>query len=136
VGEGEVLRRLAIANDRLQNSAPTLQTSLMKQLLTALLLAPDAAFGALPPKATDYKGTVVEITQAAVTVQGKIGTRVFPIHPGTIFGRGGKQKLSDFKPGTHVTVVFSEITGIVKAENIRTSTPPAPKAPPSKKPKK
>src|SRR6187399_570854 len=70
------------------------QTIRMKPLLTALLLAPDAAIAALPPKATDYKGTVVEVTSKAITVQGKIGTRVFPIYPGTIFGKGGKQKFS------------------------------------------
>jgi len=102
----------------------------VKSLLSAFLLAPAAAIAALPPKATEYKGTVLEVTPRAITVQGKIGTRVFLIHPGTIFGKGAKQKPSDFKPGTHVTVVFSEISGIVKAENVRTSTPAA------KKPKK
>jgi hypothetical protein len=100
----------------------------MKPLLAALFLAPAAAIAALPPKPTDYKGTVVEITPHAITVQGKIGTRVFRIYPGTVLGKGARQKLSDFKPGTPVTVVFSEITGIVKAENIRTSTPPPKKA--------
>jgi hypothetical protein len=84
---------------------------------------------ALPPKATDYAGNVVAANEQAITVQGKIGTRVFQIYPGTIFGKGGRQKLADFKPGTPVIVVFSELTGIVKAENIRTAEPPKPKAP-------
>ena len=99
-------------------------------LLAVLILAAPAA---LPPRPTDYAGTVVAVNEQAITVQGKIGTRVFQIYPGTIFGKGNKQKLSDFKPGTPVIVVFSEITAIVKAENIRTNTPPKPK-PPQKKP--
>ena len=97
----------------------------MKTLL-ALAFLTTAAVAALPPKPTDYSGTVVAVTPQAITVQGKIGTRVFTIYPGTIFGKGGREKLAGFKPGGHVTVVFSEITGIVKAENIRTSTKPAP----------
>ena len=88
-----------------------------------------AAQAVLPPKATDYAGKVVAVTDKAITVQGKIGTRVFQIYPGTIFGKGGRQKLADFKPGTPVIVVFSELTGVVKAENIRTEEPPKPKAP-------
>ena len=93
-------------------------------ILAVLILAAPAA---LPPKPTDYAGTVVGVNEQAITVQGKIGTRVFQIYPGTIFGKGNKQKLADFTPGTPVIVVFSEITGIVKAENIRTNTPPKPK---------
>ena len=48
---------------------------------------------------------------------------------GPLFGKGGRQKLADFKPGTPVIVVFSELTGVVKAENIRTEEPPKPKPP-------
>jgi hypothetical protein len=93
-------------------------------ILAVLILAAPAA---LPPRPTDYAGNVVAATEQAITVQGKIGTRVFQIYPGTIFGKGNKQKLADFKPGTPVIVVFSEMGGVSKAENIRTNTPPKPK---------
>ena len=93
-------------------------------ILAVLILAAPAA---LPPRPTDFAGTVVAATEQAITVQGKIGTRVFQIYPGTIFGKGNKQKLADFIPGTPVIVVFSEMAGVSKAENIRTNTPPKPK---------
>jgi hypothetical protein len=99
-------------------------------LFTLALAAP----AALPPKPTDYAGTVVAVNEKAITVQGKIGTRVFQIYPGTIFGKGNRQKLADFKPGSNVIVVFSEMGGISKAENIRTPEPPKPKKAAAKKP--
>ena len=110
--------------------------SMLLRLVTILFFLALAGQAALPPKATDYAGNVVAVHERAITVQGKIGTRVFEIYPGTIFGKGGRQKLADFKPGTPVIVVFSELTGIVKAENIRTAEPPKPKAPPKSDGKK
>ena len=59
------------------------------------------------------------MTATAITVQGKIGTRVYQIYPGTVFGRGNKSKLANFTPGTPVIVVFSDVGGVMKAENIR-----------------
>jgi hypothetical protein len=100
---------------------------MLVRIAAALILLIVAAQAALPPKVTDYPGTVVAATDKYIMVQGKIGTRVFEIYSGTIFGKGGKQKLADFKPGTPVIVVFSELTGVVKAENIRTVEPPKPK---------
>ena len=100
---------------------------MLVRIAAALILLIVATQAALPPKVTDYQGTVVAATDKYIMVQGKIGTRVFEIYSGTIFGKGGKQKLADFKPGTPVIVVFSELTGVVKAENIRTVEPPKPK---------
>jgi hypothetical protein len=93
-------------------------------ILAVLILASPAA---LPPKATDFTGSVVAVNDQSVTVQGKVGTRVFQIYPGTIFGKGNRQKLADFKPGSNVIVVFSEAGGVSKAENIRTPEAPKPK---------
>jgi hypothetical protein len=55
-------------------------------------------------------------------------TRKFSIHTGTIFGRGGSAKLTDFKIGDPVVVNFSEVPGskVAKAENV--SPPKAPRA--------
>jgi hypothetical protein len=97
---------------------------MLLRLVALLLSLPLFASAALPPRPTDYAGTVVAATPQAVTVQGKIGTRVFHIYPGTIFGKGNRQKLSDFTPGKPVIVVFSEMAGVSKAENIRTPEPP------------
>jgi hypothetical protein len=108
---------------------------MIARIAFALWFSLAMAIAGLPPKPTDYAGTVVAANEQAITVQGKIGTRVFPIYPGTVFGKGGRQKLADFKPGTPVIVVFSEITGIVRAENIRTAEAPKPKnAKPGAKP--
>lgn len=96
--------------------------------LFALVCAAPAAF---PPKPTEFDGTVVACGPKGIIVRGRIGTRLFPIYEGTVFGAGRSQKLADFKPGTYVRVVFSEITGIVKAENIRTI--PRPPEPPKRK---
>lgn len=90
--------------------------------LLALLSFGVAAQAATLPKATDYSGTVVAATDKVITVQGKVGQRNFDIYPGTVMGKGNKQKLADFKPGTPVIIVFSEEFGKYKAENIRTGT--------------
>ncbi len=91
----------------------------LRHHLPALLLITHFAHAALPPKAIQYEGTVVAATATAITVQGKIGTRVYQIYSGTIFGRGNKSKLENFTPRTPVIVVFSDVGGVVKAENIR-----------------
>ena len=101
--------------------------AMLLRLAAILILLTFVAQGALPPKATDYAGTVVAVNEQAITVQGKIGTRVFQIYPGTVFGKGARQKLADFKPGSQVIVVFSEMAGVSKAENIRTPEPAKPK---------
>lgn len=105
---------------------------MLSRLAAILIVLTLFTHAALPPRPTDYAGTVVAANEQAITVQGKIGTRVFQIYPGTIFGKGNRQKLSDFKPGTPVIVVFSELTGVVKAENIRTADKPKPKPAPKK----
>lgn len=97
----------------------------MKLFILAMLIAVTGlAQTKFAPKPTEYEGTVVACGPKGIVVQGKIGTRLFPIYSGTVFGKGRSQKLSDFKPGTYVKVVFSELVGKVQAENIRTSTPP------------
>jgi hypothetical protein len=111
----------------------------LRHLLLSLILATSFAHAVLPPKAIQYEGKVVTATATAITVQGKIGTRVYQIYPGTIFGRGNKSKLANFTPGTPVIVVFSDVGGVVKAENIRNpdlDRKPAPKpaAKPAAKP--
>ncbi len=109
----------------------------IRHLILALFLSTSFAHAVLPQKAIQYEGTVVSATATALTVQGKGGTRVYQIYPGTIFGKGNKAKLADFTPGTHVLVVFSDVGGVVKAENIRNpdlDKKPAPKpAAPAKK---
>jgi hypothetical protein len=99
---------------------------MLLRLVALLLTLTLTASAELPPRPTDYAGTVVAVNEKAITVQGKIGTRVFQIYPGTIFGKGNKQKLSSFQPGGQVIVVFSEMGGVSKAENIRTPEPPKP----------
>jgi hypothetical protein len=106
-------------------------TARLLLVLLSLLFCPIAGHAVLPPKNVEYKGRITAVTPKDITVQGKNSPRVFLIYPGTVFGAGARQKLADFKPGGYVTVVFSEITGIVKAENIRTTAPPKPKAPPA-----
>ena len=97
----------------------------------ALLSFAFTAGAALPPPATDFSGPVTAVTDKAITVKGRVGDRQFQIYPGTVFGAGNRQKLADFKPGTHVIVVFSESFGVWKAENIRTAPAPKPGAAPA-----
>jgi hypothetical protein len=104
----------------------------MKSILLAITLLASHAFAVLPAKPTDYSGKVVAVSPQSISVEGRIGTRVFAIYPGTIFGRGAKGKLSDFFVGTPVTVVFSDTAGALKAENIRKSDPPKKPAPKKK----
>ena len=106
---------------------------MLLRLVALLFILTLAASAALPPRPTDYAGNVVAADEKKITVQGKIGTRVFYLHPGTIYGKGNRQKLADFKPGSPVIVVFSEAAGISKAENVRTPEPPKPPKPAGKK---
>src|SRR5687768_2583664 len=69
--------------------------SMLLRLAAILFVLTLVTHAALPPKATDYAGTIVAVNEKAITVQGKIGTRVFQIYPGTIFGKGASQKLAD-----------------------------------------
>ena len=112
----------------------------LRHLLLALILLTSFASAALPQKAIQYEGTVVSATDAAITVQGKGGARVYQIYPGTVFGRGNKSKLADFTPGSPVIVIFSDVAGALKAENIRNPSldkkPKAPAKPPAAPAKK
>src|SRR6478672_11713946 len=107
---------------------------MLSRLLALLCLLAVAASAELPPKATDYAGTVTAVTDTSITVKGQIGTRIFQVYPGTVFGKTNRQKLSDFKPGSQVIVVFSDVTGVVKAENIRHPDPVKPKPAPKPQP--
>lgn len=82
-------------------------------------VAAPPAHAALPPKITQWEGVIDSINANAVSVKSQKGTRLFSIHPGTVFGQRAAKTASDFKPGDTVIVVFSEIGGQVKAENIR-----------------
>ncbi len=104
----------------------------LRHLLLALILATSSARAVMPQKPIQFEGAIVSVTATAITVQGKGGTRVYQIYPGTIFGKGNKSKLADFTPGTQVIVIFSDVGGVVKAENIRNPSldpKPKPKAP-------
>jgi ribosomal protein S1 len=95
----------------------SLRISLAALLL--FLVAPSASDAKLPPKTTEFEGTIASINETGVTVKGPKGTRSFTIYPGTIFGQRAKAKLSDFKPGDPVLVVFTDVGTQAKAENIR-----------------
>ena len=93
---------------------------------------PKAAQAALVA-ATQFDGTITAISDKAVIVKGATGEKTFAIHQGTVFGQGAKKKVSDFKAGDHVLVIFSIGGGQLKAENIR--NPDADRKPAVKKPK-
>jgi Cu/Ag efflux protein CusF len=93
------------------------------------------------PKAIDFQGAITAITETSITVQSPKGTRSFAVYPGTVFGQGAKAKITDFKPGDNVVVIFSEAAGQLKAENIRKPAddrkkPAAKPKPKAKAPKK
>ena len=69
--------------------------------------------------ATQFDGTITAISDTALNVKGATREKTFAIHQGTVFGRGAKKKLADFKAGDHVLVSFSTAAGQFKAENIR-----------------
>lgn len=97
----------------------------MKSLLTALLLSAATLIAATPAKtkkpllpATDYAGIVTVVSETSVSVKGEQGTRVFQIHPGTLYGSRGKGKLTDFPVGALAIVSFSKEGSVRKAKNI------------------
>ena len=97
----------------------------IKALLTALLLSAATLIAATPaktkkplPPATDYAGIVTVVSETSVSVKGEQGTRVFQIHPGTLYGSRGKGKLTDFPVGALAIVSFSKVGSVRKAENI------------------
>jgi Cu/Ag efflux protein CusF len=91
------------------------------QLLAAVLFlaCTPSSPGAPMKKNTDWEGSVAAISDTSITVKNPKGTRVFAIYPGTVFGQRASKKLSDFKVGDTVHVVFSEVGAQAKAENIR-----------------
>jgi hypothetical protein len=111
-----------------------MKTSL-RCIATVLFLFAAAPFSnaALPPPSTEWEGTITSINATSVAVQSPKGTKVFAIYPGTVFGQRAAKKISDFKVGDNVRVVFSTAGSQMKAENIR--NPEADKKPAAKKPK-
>ena len=86
--------------------------------------------GALPAPITEWDGVITAINPTSVAVQSPKGTRSFAIYPGTVFGQRAAKKVSDFKVGDKVRVVFSSVGTQTKAENIRNpddDKKPAPK---------
>lgn len=84
-----------------------------------LLAAAPSSHGVQPPQNIQWDGVITEITATSVTVKSPKGSKVFAIHPGTVFGQRAAKKISDFKAGDNVRVVFSSAGGQMKAENIR-----------------
>lgn len=80
---------------------------------------PAKAAQAAQVAATQFDGAITAISDKAVIVKGTTGEKTFAIHPGTVFGARAAKKISDFKAGDHVLVVFSTAAGQFKAENIR-----------------
>ncbi len=95
----------------------------MKSLLTALLLSVSTLIAATPTKKpltseTDYAGIVTVVSDTSISIKGEQGTRVFQIHPGTLYGSRAKGKLTDFPVGAIAIVSFSKEGSVRKAENI------------------
>ncbi len=89
--------------------------------------------GAMPAPSTEWDGVIAAINPTSVAVQSPKGTKVFAIYPGTVFGQRAAKKVSDFKVGDKVRVVFSSVGTQTKAENIR--NPDADQKPGQKKAK-
>ena len=90
----------------------------MKTLLAALLLSATTLFAKTPLLPTDYAGIVTVVSEQSISVKGEQGTRVFQIHPGTLYGSRGKGKLTDFPVGAIAIVSFSKDGAVRKAGNI------------------
>ena len=90
-------------------------------IAAVLLLFAAAPFsrGAQPAPNTEWDGVIAAINPTSVAVQSPKGTKVFAIYPGTVFGQRAAKKVSDFKTGDKVRVVYSTIGTQTKAENIR-----------------
>jgi hypothetical protein len=103
-------------------------------IAAVLFLFGNAPFShaALPPPSTQWDGVITAINPTSVTVQNPKGTKAFVIYPGTVFGQRAAKKISDFKVGDNVRVVFSTVGAQMKAENIR--NPDDDKKPAKKKP--
>ncbi len=80
---------------------------------------PVAAKPAKQASATQFDGSIAAISDTSITVKGAAGTKSFAIHAGTVFGQRAAKKISDFKVGDNVRVVFSTDLGQLKAENVR-----------------
>lgn len=111
-----------------------LLSSLLAIVLFLFAATPRAA-GALPKINTDFEGSVTAISDTSITVKNPQATRTFVIYPGTVFGQRASGKLSDFKVGSTVHVVFGESLGQAKAENIRNPAADKKKKPAKKKKK-
>lgn len=75
--------------------------------------------GALPPPITECEGVIAALNETSMAVQSPKGVKVFAIYPGTVFGQRAAKKISDFKVGDKVRVVFSTVGTQTKAENVR-----------------
>ncbi len=84
-----------------------------------LFAAAPVSPGALPPPNTEWDGAITAINPTSVAVQSPKGTKVFAIYPGTVFGQRAAKKVTDFKTGDKVRVVYSTAGTQTKAENIR-----------------
>ena len=87
-------------------------------VLLSLAAAPFSR-GAQPVPGTEWDGVITAINATSVAVQSPKGTKVFAIYPGTVFGQRAAKKISDFKAGDKVKVVYSTVGTQTKAENIR-----------------
>ena len=73
----------------------------------------------MPAPNTEWDGLITAINPTSVAVQSPKSTKVFVIYPGTVFGQRAAKKVSDFKVGDKVRVVYSSVGTQTKAENIR-----------------
>ena len=97
----------------------------MKQSLTFIIavlfsfaVAP-LSHGVLPLPIIEWEGVIAALNPTSVAVQSPKGVKVFSIYPGTVFGQRAAKKISDFKVGDKVRVIFSTVGTQTKAENIR-----------------
>lgn len=91
-------------------------------VIIALLISLASArvsHAALPLPNIQWEGVIAAINPTSVAVQNPKGTKVFAIYPGTVFGQRAAKKISDFKVGDKVLVIFSTTGTQTKAENIR-----------------
>ena len=110
--------------------------SLVIALILSLFAAAPFCSAALPLPSIEWNGTIAAINEKSIAVQNPKGTKVFAVYPGTVFGQRAAKKISDFKVGDHVLVIFSTSGTQTKAENIRNpdaDMKPAPKKPKGKK---
>lgn len=106
--------------------------------ILALFTTAPISLGAKPAAqapGTQWDGAITAINETSVTVKSPKGTKSFAIHAGTVFGQRAAKKLSDFKVGDNVLVIFSSAAGQLKAENIRNPADDKVKPAKKKKPK-